>query len=494
MLFNSYVFIFVFLPVVLAATFGIRAALGHQAAMVWLTFASLFFYTWWNPAYLALLLPSLVANYGLGVAIRRTEAPGRRWWIMAGGVAANLAVLSYFKYADFFLQNVGALTGGSYALLAIALPLGISFITFQKVAYLVDCHAGKVDGHGFWDFALFVTFFPQLIAGPIVLHHQLMPQFQDPERFRPRWDQLAVGATIFVAGLFKKVILADGIAPYANKAFDAAAAGTTLTALQAWTATFAYTMQLYFDFSAYSEMALGAALMLGVQLPLNFFSPYKARNIADFWRRWHMTLGAWLGAYLYTPLALTWRALGIKGAALAAIVTFFVSGLWHGAAWTFVAWGALHGVAMAYEVLTRKRRKALAKRVDPRAWGLMAWASTFGFVMVGYVLFRSADLVTAGAIYASMVGWYATPPAPYTLLPVEGAWLVSLGFLALFAPNLHEVLGPLAPSRELQPAGVAGPSWLRWSPDWRWALVTGGAAACAVLYLARVSEFLYFQF
>ncbi|MBT5260335.1 MAG: MBOAT family protein, partial [Nitrospina sp.] len=337
MLFNSYAFIFLFLPVTLLG-FQLIGNRGHcRVAVSWLIGASLFFYGWWNPAYLGLILTSILFNYAVGVSLGSRPAKT----VLVVGIAANLGLLGYFKYANFFVDNINALTGSDIVLERIILPLAISFFTFQQITYLVDTYRGETQECDFLRYCLFVTFFPQLIAGPIVHHREMMPQFAKDTFCRLKAKHLAVGLTIFSVGLFKKVILADGIAVYSTPVFDAAEAGVILTFVDAWCGALAFTFQLYFDFSGYSDMAIGLGRMFGIILPVNFFSPYKASNIIEFWRRWHITLSRFARDYLYIPLGGNRKGTLLRFANL--MITMLLIGLWHGAGWTFVIWGGLHG-------------------------------------------------------------------------------------------------------------------------------------------------------
>ena len=342
MLFNSYEFIFLFLPIVLLGFHLIGKQGHHRVAIAWLVGASLFFYGWWNPAYLLLMLFSVLFNYSVGVSLSNTS--GRKLLsktILTIGVSVNLAILGYFKYANFFVDNLNALSGTNLILNEVILPLAISFFTFQQIAYLVDAYRGKTKEYNFLHYCLFVTFFPQLIAGPIVHHKEMLPQFAKDAVYKLRSKHLAIGITIFALGLFKKVVLADGVSVYATPVFNAAEAGVMLTFFEAWGGALAYTFQLYFDFSGYSDMAIGIARMFGIRLPLNFNSPYKATSIIDFWRRWHITLSRFLRDYLYIPLGGSRK--GRVRRYINLMTTMILGGLWHGAGWTFLLWGALHG-------------------------------------------------------------------------------------------------------------------------------------------------------
>ena len=343
MLFNSEIFLFLFLPLTLLVFY----LLGHfgkiKLALASLVIASLLYYGWWKPIYLPLILGSMTVNYGLGYLIQklqRSGATGKATLVV--GIVFNLGLLGYFKYANFFVDNLNALSGDDWKLAPILLPLAISFFTFQQIAYLVDVHQKKAQEVDLLRYALFVTFFPQLIAGPIVHHSEMMPQFANKNIGRFQLANLITGGMIFAIGLFKKVVLADNIAPYATAVFNASAEGNSVPFVDAWTGVLAYTFQIYFDFSGYSDMAIGLGRMVGICLPLNFNSPYKATGIIDFWRRWHMTLSRFLRDYLYIPLG--GNRMGPSRRYVNMITVMLLGGLWHGAGWNFVIWGALHGV------------------------------------------------------------------------------------------------------------------------------------------------------
>ena len=502
MLFNSYVFIFLFLPVAVAGFFAAARLGGERWAMAWLIAASTFFYGYWDPAYLPLLAALMLFTFAVGR--RLSERPSRA--LLAGGVAVLLAVLGYFKYAGFILANVDALSGADRAMATIVLPLAISFFTFQKIAYLVDSHRGLTRGTRLLDFTLFVTFFPQLIAGPIVHWREMLPQFRLPETFRAHAGNFAVGGTIFAIGLFKKAVLADGIAVHATPVFTAAATGTEPDLVTAWGGALAYTFQLYFDFSGYSDMAIGASRLFGIRLPLNFASPYKARNIIDFWRRWHITLSRFLRDYLY--IALGGNRRGPVRRYLNLFTTMLLGGLWHGAGWQFVLWGAMHG---AYLTINNMWRSVVPRALAAtRGYRAVAWALTFLVVVIAWVPFRAADLDTTGRMLAGMAGLngVALPAAIGSRLPqlaelgvafdlgggtrfvAAWAWIVALFLVARFAPNTQEIMGRFEPALDHD-----GSSARRgWRPTRGWALASASIAVLGVLSLAQVSEFLYFQF
>jgi D-alanyl-lipoteichoic acid acyltransferase DltB (MBOAT superfamily) len=494
MLFNSFEFILLFLPLTLAVYFLLGRNQLYQMAIAWLVAASLFFYGWWNPAYLGLLIGSILFNYTFGATIARQRGRRRRLLLIVG-ITANLAVLGYFKYANFFLDNLNILTGGDWDLGTIILPLGISFITFQKIAYLVDAYQGKTHEYNLLHFSLFVTFFPQLIAGPIVHHRDVMPQFAERAMHIFRHENLSIGLSIFIIGLFKKVVIADNLAKYATPIFAAAADGTTLTLVEAWFGALAYSFQLYFDFSGYSDMAIGLARMFGVRLPLNFHSPYKATSIIEFWRRWHMTLSRFLRDYLYIPLG--GNRHGAARRYLNLLITMLLGGLWHGASWTFVIWGGLHGFALLVNHAWRSllERLSLQALTGYRAYRFGAVSITFGFVVIGWVYFRAADAATATAMLKSMLGYNGLDwqhAFVNELVHRDNAlkWIAASALLAWFAPNTQQLFVRYAPSIDT----VHGAGRLKWMPTMPWAVFLTLLALVGIYHLNRVSEFLYFQF
>jgi len=487
MLFNSYPFIFVFLPLTLLGCL-VLARFSRRVALAYVAAASLVFYGYWAPKYLLLLVPSLVVNYALGRLIARTRSKA---WLVAG-LAGNLAVIGWFKYSLFlYLTATGGATPPDF-LRGIVLPLGISFITFQKIAYLVDVWRGRHAEDAFDRFAFFVLFFPQLIAGPIVLYREIEPQLA---RWPGRSGYLAasfqVGLVYFAIGLFKKVVLADALAPFANDIFKYASLGGPLAWSDAWLGALAYSLQLYFDFSAYSDMALGLGRMFGFRLPINFNSPYKARDIIDFWRRWHMTLTRFFRDYVYIPLGGNRK--GLPKQVLFILIVFFLTGLWHGAGWTFVLWGSIHGVLVAANHLWNvacarwSARGQLSDRV--LAAGRLAMrATTLVAVIALWVVFRADSWPTA----LRMLGSMTDPSAVIDLralrdpndYPVLYAMLAVLWPLALAAPSSHQLV--IAMRRWRVGAGLR-----RWIP----AAATGAALYLAIASIAKVqSAFIYFNF
>jgi len=375
---------------------------------LWLIGGSLFFYSFWNVLYLPLLLLSIFVNFFVGSAITETAERERervkrdsvprsifKYFstkrLLLFGVIFNVALLAYFKYTDFLLDNFNGLFGVNIPLMHIILPLGISFFTFTQIAFLIDAYKGKVKEYDLLNYMLFVTYFPHLLAGPILHHSEMMPQFVSRWNWAVRWRNVAVGLFIFSIGLFKKVVIADTFSTWANAGFDVA---TTLNLFEAWATSLSYTLQLYFDFSGYTDMAIGISLMFNIRLPINFNSPYKAKDIQDFWRRWHITLSCFLRDYIYIPLG--GNKVGRYHNYINLFAVFLIGGLWHGASWMFVIWGALHGGAI---VLHR-----LWKDLGLRMRGWLGWFITFNFVNVTWVFFRAKDFESVGKVLGGMIG------------------------------------------------------------------------------------------
>ncbi len=393
MLFNSYTFIFAFLPLTFVIYFYLNHKRLTEAAKGFLVFSSLAFYSWWNVAYLPLILGSMLFNYIVGESLTKTSEHRRisKKRLLFFGISANVALLAYFKYADFLIANVNWVSGAGIPMLQLALPLAISFFTFQQIAYLVDSYRGETHEYDFLNYAVFVSFFPQLIAGPIVHHKEMMPQFANIRSKVVNYKNIALGLFIFSIGLFKKVVIADTFAAWASAGFDTA---ESLTFFEAWATSLSYTFQLYFDFSGYTDMAIGAALLFNIKLPLNFNSPYKAKDIQDFWRRWHITLSRFLKDYIYIPLGGNRKGnLRTYGNLL---ITFLLGGLWHGAGWTFVFWGFLHGLALVVH--------RLWKRTGLTMHPFLGWFVTFNFINVAWVFFRAKEWEDAIKVLYGMSG------------------------------------------------------------------------------------------
>jgi D-alanyl-lipoteichoic acid acyltransferase DltB (MBOAT superfamily) len=484
MLFHTPVFILGFLPLCLGGFF-LLGRLAPALALRWLLAMSLGFYGWWHPPLVGLLLASILGNWAIGHAMGRAAAPARaRWWLRAG-IAANLALLGWFKYASFVC---GVVAPGIPAP-EITLPLAISFFTFQQIMMLVDQYRDRAPPTRLCEHAVFVAFFPHLIAGPLVRPAEILPQLRDPAFTSPNRDNLVQGLTIFLLGLGKKLVLADPFGHFADIGFNAAARGESLTLLEAWCALLAYALQIYFDFSGYSDMAIGLARMLNIRFPANFDSPYQAETIADFWRRWHITLGAFLRDYVYIPLGGSRHGLARHVAAL--MVTMTLCGLWHGAGWRFIVWGAAHGLLLVGHALWRLTGMRLP---NP-----LAWALTLLAVILAWVPFRAADLPTAWAFLRALAGEHGLAlPAMITHAVPALAWIATpvpllphLGdarTLSLPEVTVCLVLGWFI--------ALALPNTARWSERGRQRGLVAGFAltAQAVFFAPNVAPFLYFQF
>lgn len=508
MLFNSYQFIFLYLPTVFFGFFWIARS-SHRLAALWLVVASLLFYGWWNPKFVSLLLASIIVNYGAGYLIANARKVRQSKHLLVGAIVANLLLLGIFKYANFF-TSIANSAGAQLGLLDIILPLGISFFTFTQIAFLVDVHRGIAREYNFIHYLLFVTWFPHLIAGPVLHHKQMMPQFAMPATYRPNAESIAVGLTLFSIGLFKKVVLADQFALYANPVFDAAGQGESPMLFEAWIGALAYTLQLYFDFSGYSDMAIGLSRLFNVKLPLNFNSPYKAANIIDFWRRWHMTLSAFLRDYLY--ISLGGNRKGPVRRHVNLLTTMLLGGLWHGAGWNFVLWGGLHGI---YLVINHGWRKLTSSGAvsSERLIRPLSVLLTFIAVVIAWVPFRAANFETTLAILGGMAGmngvslpillqtgfgdFFGNAVAFSGLAPVVGLnvkeiviWLPLGLSIVWFLPNTQQWLANFAPAWD----AVTTCSRTVWQPTRRHAVLVGAMFGISLLSLNRASEFLYFQF
>lgn len=520
MLFDSYIFIFCFLPVTLFGFYLLGKSQKYFLSLSWLVFASLFFYGWWDPKYLILLLISISVNYGLGKTLWTRASAGKNNQIpLFFGILFNLIFLGYFKYAYFFISNLNGVLLDPIAFDPIILPLGISFFTFQKIAFLVDASRGEIKAYKFIDYCLFVTFFPQLIAGPIVQHKQFIPQLEKPNALKMNSQTFSIGLTFFFMGLLKKIGLADGIAEYANAVFDGAATGIQLSFWEAWCGSFAYALQLYFDFSGYSDMAIGLAYLFGIKLPINFYSPYKATNIIDFWRRWHMTLSLFLRNYLYIPLGGNRKGSSKRYVNL--MITMLLGGLWHGANWTFVVWGAMHGAYLMVNHFWRNlcENVGVFSLFKGRWFSVPARVLTLLAVVIAWVPFRADNIHVAISMFHSMLSfdYFALPNFLITKLGFVQQWLSNIGFInkgmfynglakwqlgiiwimglltiALALPNTTQMMARhFAPISGVE---VKPSTKLTWQPSTRWAAVTAFIILMALMLLSDESEFLYFQF
>lgn len=535
MLFSSLVFLFGFLPLALAG-FALLGRLGRQAGAAWLVAASLVFYGWWEPRFLPILAASIAFNYAAAMLIRRTAGrPAAQSAVAVAAVAANLLALVYFKY---LASLVGFLIGTGLPLPAVSpilLPLGISFFTFTQIGYLLDVREGVTKATGLLDYLLFVTFFPHLIAGPILHNREMMPQYADAATFRIRADNVTIGLAIFTIGLLKKTVLADPIAAIVPDGF---AHPGTLGLYGAWHVALSYSLQLYFDFSGYSDMAIGLARMFNVRFPLNFNSPYKAASIIEYWQRWHMSLTRYLTLYLYNPIALhvtrrrvaaglpiTRKAYATLGgfAAMVAwptLITMGLAGVWHGAGLQFVVFGLLHGLYLTINHGWRVFRRLPGGRPAPTPWAhARAVALTYGAVLIASVFFRASSCTDALTLLAGMLGLQGFGPGIALALPGPGgAVLEALGILAspgapavavgdtlrralglviLYgivwcAPNTQQIVRLYAPALEtVLPWRNGRPAW---QPTPRWAIAIGAGLAIGILATSGTAEFLYFQF
>ena len=481
MLFSSFEFLFLFMPLAIAGYYLACRWRPGLVPKIWLIGASLVFYGWWNPLYLPLLLGSLLFNFFIALAILRyppRQQPGKRKAVFVAGLLCNLALLAYFKYANFLLDNFNLLSGQELSLAKVILPLGISFFTIQQIAYLVDVYEELAEEKNFTHYALFVTFFPHLIAGPILHHKQMTPQFANPAMQQFQSRNFAVGWFLFSVGLFKKVVIADFLADPVNQAY--ALAQGAISSVDAWLAGFGYYFQLYFDFSGYVDMALGLSLMLNIVLPKNFDSPLRATSIINFWERWHITLSKFISTYIYAPMvrAFPGRVTFAKSM-VAVLVAMLVSGLWHGAAWTYVLFGLAHGVALVINHAWRYKK-----------WPMAPWLGgvlTFLFVSFSLVIFRSPQLADTLAIWQAMLGlqqhgaaWWTSRviyigSAPW--MPLATLWLVlgALMAVCLWTKN----------------SGTYGERF-QFTP--RWLLWHLFLFVAPLFMLDGVSTFVYFQF
>jgi alginate O-acetyltransferase complex protein AlgI len=498
MLFHSYPFVLGFLPL---CFLGFAVAVrwrGWQAGILWLSAASLVFYSQWSLLHAAILAGSIIVNYAFGVMMIRTrerKKPGFTLLMLA--MACNLGLLIYFKYTNFLIDNLNAAFATSVPHLQIIYLVGISFFTFIQIGVLCEIYSGQLNQLRFSHFFLISSFFPCVTAGPILLQKEMMPQFAHEQRAILNPLRIAVALTVFGIGLFKKLVLADSIAPYADAAFNGVASGAAIDTGGAWIGALAYTLQIYFDFSGYSDMAVGIGYLFGFRLPLNFNSPLKATSIIDFWRRWHMTMTRFFTTYLYTPMGISLMRRAVKGrfskpkrflAAVATpvVLTFVLAGIWHGAGWTFVVFGLIHGVALAMNHAWREARLP----APPRPVG---WLLTMSVVIIGLVFFRADSLDVAMIMLAGMAGFgaLATPPlatvAPVLLL------IAALMSIVLLFPNTQQIMCNHEISTDPLPQNSGRFGWI-WQPSARWAMATWLLLAVSMGLMAGETTFVYYQF
>ncbi len=515
MSFNSVLFIFGFLPATVTGYYTIALSRLHWLRLPFLILATVAFYARGSLQFLILLLASVAANYAVGTLITRSKGFLARFWLGIG-VIANLAVLIWFKYALFVTSNLNSIFDVEIKFEQVALPLGISFYTFQQIAFLVDTSRRQIEKPGLINYFAFVLFFPQLLAGPISLAREIIPQMA----VRPPWStvpaNILIGLTIFGFGMFKKTVVADSAALWAGPIFDGAAAGAAPGVLVAWGGALAYTLQIYFDFSGYSDMAIGVARMFGILLPLNFHSPLRSKSIIDLWRRWHITLGRFVQTYFFQPIAITLarfcsdRGLGegISVAVSTLLPTFLalvIIGAWHGGNWTFILFGAMHGTFMVvnegWNYFRKKRRKA---RVVPRWRNGLAGALTLLAFVAAAVPFRSADVTTALRVWAGMAGLNVGPNTwnVWPVLTPLGAWglypLIGIGFLSVYLlPNTQQIMAKITPALEWSKwrkvdQAIFG---FEWQPTVSWSIAGGVVLMMGIIFVARGStQFVYFAF
>jgi alginate O-acetyltransferase complex protein AlgI len=547
MLFNSIEFLFFFLPLALIGFYSL-GAMSRAWAIRWLILVSLVFYAWWRPVNVLIIAPSIVINFILAkilLQLRVTDDHSSRRTskvILVAGLTFNVIWLGIFKYTDFALSSINDVFSTNIILVHIILPLGISFITFQKIAFLVDVQAGRVRSFTFREYCTFVLFFPQLVAGPIVHYREMMPQFQTaPCRFDT--ENVAVGVTLLMFGLFKKAVLADKIAPLITPIYEHAAGGSQTSFVLAWMAAIGFTLQIYFDFSGYTDMALGLARFFGIRLPPNFNSPLRASCIIDFWLRWHMTLTRFLTAYIYNPLALsiTRRRLAkgrpgfvtrnptagafVSSLMVPTVITMFVSGLWHGAGYGFIVWGLLHGLYItinhAWRVVSAKLwpdRLSYDRIMKP-----VGFVLTFVLVSATMVFFRAPSMNSAIDLVHGMMGLNGVA-LPQGILAHLGPlakvfhqigvvaaaswsdrdfiktmiWICLLMVIALACPNTLQLLARYEPAlgvnAQSYKAWRGGLALIVWGPSLPWAIAISAVAAIAVSFIGGPSEFLYWNF
>ena len=486
MIFSSHEYLLLFLPLSVALYFLLQTWRVTRIAKAWLVLASLFFYGWWNPKYVPIILFSILMNFTAGTLLIRTKGKGgpARRGLLVAGISANVLLLGYYKYYDFVIETANAAFGTHAALHDLILPLGISFFTFTQIAFLVDTYRKNVEEYSLMNYFLFVTFFPHLIAGPIIHHAEMMPQFKRMDNAVINYKNMSVGTFLVFMGLIKKVLIADRFGEWVSTGFDHP---ETLNLLSAWAASLSYTFQIYFDFSGYTDMALGAALLFNIKLPINFNSPYKALDIQDFWRRWHITLSRFLKEYIYIPLGGNRTREVLVYSNL--MVTFLIGGLWHGAGWTFLFWGFLHGAAILVHRAWKKTGLAM-----PR-W--LAWLVTFNFVNIAWVFFRAKSWGDAMGVLKAMTG-------------LNGIYLPDMSFMRQTMAGLPGKVGFLD-WKSIMGAGRDAYLFIipavifclafrnsnelaeNFKPDWK-AMCVVATGLYALLHIFNMSEFLYFNF
>ena len=469
MLFHSYIFLFGFLPITLGV-FILALRRSRRAGQVWLLAASVFFYGWWNVRFVPLLLGSIVFNFLIGAGLVRYGNRERlRRALFVFGIAVDLGVLCFFKYSKLFIEE------------PLILPLGISFFTFTQIAFLADVYCRKVEKLNWLSYSVFVTYFPHLIAGPILHHAEIITQLEQ-EYQAPNAEGFAVGSSIFLIGLFKKTMIADSLVEFVNPVFGPHVMIDDPGCLGTWAATLAFALQIYFDFSGYSDMAIGISKMFGIRLPLNFNSPYRATSIRDFWHRWHMSLSRFLRDYLYIPLGGNRR--GLMRRDLNILLTMLIGGIWHGAGWMFLIWGALHGIFL---VIERGWERFRGQRKLPSVLGR---GLTLIAVVLAWVWFRADSVGSALTISGSLLGRHGM--GRFEALP--WIWIAGLCPVVLFTPNVYQIFASCAPALKGASLEKLRAPFREWSGSARWAVWIGVLGIAGVLGISRMNVFLYFQF
>lgn len=472
MIFSTYVFLFLFLPVTFGGYFILNSLRLQLAAKWWLVAASLFFYAYGDVSFLPIFVVSIFFNYYIGVTLGRlhnNEVISKRslhrirlFWLLFG-VTVDILLLGYFKYYNFAIENVNLIFSSNFDLIKLALPLGISFFIFQKVAYLVDSYRGSTKEFTFVNYMLFVSFFPQLIVGPIVHHHDVIPQFTNVRRTKINYNNIAKALFLLALGFSKKLLIADPLTSYAKLAFDNY---SHLSMLESWGAGMSYTVSYYFDLSGYADMAIALGLMFNITLPINFNSPYKARDFAEYWRRWHISLSRFLGDYIFKNIFK--RGDSTLKFYFAVMITFLVSGIWHGAGWNFIVWGLLNGLFVASSHAMKRNNKELPF--------IMAWGLTFFGVVITRVLFVSSSISNAITVIVSMFDFSSFRILDTPYLEITQVGYICLGMvISLFFPNSMEVLKDF-------------------KPNWKFFLATVILMIISISKMGEVKSFLYFQF
>ncbi len=490
MLFNSYEYIFIFLPITFVLYFFLTKKGLIWASRAFLVFSSLVFYSWLNVSYLPLMMISVVFNYIIANYMATYSIKAKRHFskkaILQFGLIVNISFLAYFKYMDFFIYNTNYLFHTHFEFLHIALPLAISFFTLQQIAFLVDCYEGLAKEKSFLDYTLFVIFFPQLIAGPIVHHKEMMPQFENTKKQSLNIDNIAAGMFIFAIGLFKKVVIADTFAIWVKDGFDVA---TKLNLFEAWATSVSFTFQIYFDFSGYTDMAIGAALLFNIVLPQNFNSPLKSTGIIEFWSKWHITLTNFITTYMYTPILYSFKKLTFNKAMIATVLAFLIAGLWHGASWMFVIFGGIHGIALVVNHYWKRKKYKMNN--------FLAWLITFNTVNIANVFFRARDWDNAWKVLGSMFSFdnIALPSAFYSKFSFLTKYGISFGDFAKDIQGgistLIFILGGFALVLLFENSKQKLASF---KPNYKNSLLFAMIFAISIVLMQRESEFIYFKF